>query len=215
MITQKLITKNRPYRKLKELRGIVIHWTANTRKGANSQAHYLYFNNANRSASAHYFVDDKSILQLIPDDEVAWHVGDSIKLANLPIRAKYVPKGDNPNNYFIAIEMCVNEDADQQKVIDSTVRLVTDLMLKYKLTKDQVVRHYDITGKDCPKMFVPLVVNGVKLEHAWLAFKDKLPITPEQPIVMSRSLSTEETKLTTWELLLLSLHQILAFIRKM
>jgi N-acetylmuramoyl-L-alanine amidase CwlA len=108
--------------------------------------------------------------------------------------------------------MCVNEDADQQKVIDSTVRLVTDLMLKYKLTKDQVVRHYDITGKDCPKMFVPLVINGVKLEHAWLAFKDKLPITPEQPIVMSGSL--EETKLTTWELLSLSLHQILAFIRR-
>lgn len=211
MITQKFISNNRPNRKLKELKGIVIHWTANVSKGANSQAHYLYFNNAYRGASAHYFVDDRSVLQLIPDDEVAWHVGDPIRTSVLPIRAKYVPKGDNPNNYFIGIEMCVNADSDQQKVLDNTVQLVTSLMVKYKLSKDQVVRHYDITGKDCPKMFLPQVINGVKLDHAWLAFKDKLPITPfETPVEYSSTL-----ELNKWDKILLILRQIWQAILKM
>ena len=212
MVSIQLINNNRPKRKLKELRGIVIHWTANVSKGANAQAHYKYFNNAYRGASAHYFVDDKQVVQLIPDDEVAWHVGDSIKLSRLPIRAKYVPKGGNPNDYFIGVEMCMNADSDQQRVINSTVQLVTTLMMKYGLTKDQVVRHYDITGKDCPKMFVPVVTGGVVLEHAWLAFKGLLPVTPVQPQSFS---STNELELTTWEKAQLALRQSWDVIRKM
>lgn len=212
MVSIQLINNNRPKIKLKELRGIVIHWTANVSKGANAQAHYKYFNNAYRGASAHYIVDDKQVVQLIPDDEVAWHVGDSIKLSRLPIRAKYVPKGANPNDYFIGVEMCMNADSDQQRVINFTIQLVTTLMMKYNLTKDQVVRHYDITGKDCPKMFVPVVTNGVILEHAWLAFKSLLPVTPVNPIVYS---STNELELTTWEKAQLALRQSWDVIRKM
>lgn len=212
MVSIQLINNNRPKRKLKELRGIVIHWTANVGKGANAQAHYKYFNNAYRGASAHYFVDDKQTVQLIPDDEVAWHVGDNIRTSNLPLRAKYVPKGGNPNDYFIGIEMCVNQDSNHQTVINSTVQLVTSLMLKYNLTKDQIVRHYDITGKDCPKMFLPTVVNGVTLEHAWMTFKSLLPVTPSMP--MSYSI-TNKLELTSWEKVLLLLRQFWDVIRKM
>jgi len=84
--------------------------------------------------------------------------------------------------------------------------------MKYGLTKDQVVRHYDITGKDCPKMFVPVVTNGVILEHAWLAFKSLLPVTPVSPIAYS---STNELELTTWEKAQLALRQSWDVIRKM
>lgn len=212
MVSQQLINNNRPRRKLKELKGIVIHWTANVSKGANAAAHFRYFNSAYRGASAHYFVDDKQVIQLIPDDEVAWHVGDSIKKSNLPIRAKFVPKGDNPNNYFIGVEMCMNSDSNQEEILKRTIQLVTDLMLKYKLTKDQVVRHYDLTGKDCPKMFVPLVINGVELDHAWLAFKNLLPVTPQQPLALSLSNTLE---LSSWEKVLLALRQLWLSIRKM
>ena len=212
MVSIQLINNNRPKRKLKELRGIVIHWTANASKGANAQAHYKYFNNAYRGSSAHYFVDDKQVVQLIPDDEVAWHVGDKIRTSNLPIRAKYVPKGANPNDYFIGVEMCMNADSDQQRVLNSTINLVNQLMMKYNLTKDQVVRHYDLTGKDCPKMFVPTIVNGVVLDHAWLAFKNLLPLTPQVPESYSSSNTIE---LTTWEKVQLALRQSWDVIRKM
>lgn len=77
-ITQMLLTNhNRPKIKLKKLKGIVIHWTANTGKGANAVANRNYFNTTKTAASAHYIVDDHSIVQCIPDGEVAWHVGAS------------------------------------------------------------------------------------------------------------------------------------------
>lgn len=212
MVTELLINNNRPKRKLKELKGIVIHWTANVNKGANASAHYRYFNNAYRGASCHYVVDDKQVIRLIPDDEVAWHVGDSVKMTNLPIRAKYVPKGDNPNNYFIGVEMCVNVDADPKQVLNNTAILVTQLMVKYNLSRDQVIRHYDLTGKDCPKMFVPEVINGVRLEHSWIAFKNMLPITPATPVEYS---SSNVIQLDTWERILLSLRVLWQNILKM
>jgi N-acetylmuramoyl-L-alanine amidase len=81
-ITQDLLTskKNRPalrnsFYKIKKLKGIVIHWTANPHKGAGAKANRNYFNLGERYASAHYCVDDSKIIQCIPDDEVGYHVG--------------------------------------------------------------------------------------------------------------------------------------------
>ena len=36
----------------------------------------------------------------------------------------------------------------------SLVQLTAWLCAKYDLTADQVIRHYDVTGKICPKYFV-------------------------------------------------------------
>ena len=53
-ITQALLTNhNRPKFKLKKLKGIVIHWTANTNPGANALANRNYFNTTKNSCSAH------------------------------------------------------------------------------------------------------------------------------------------------------------------
>lgn len=150
-ITKKLITNssNRPGKKIKKLKGIIIHWTANSGKNANANAHYNYFQNHNVNASAHYFVDDKNIIQIIPDDEIAYHVGarsytafgDSIREANY-----------SPNYFLIGIEMCVNPESDWDITYQNTIDLTNHLLSKYNLGKDKVWRHYDITGKDCPKM---------------------------------------------------------------
>jgi len=81
-ITQKFLTNhNRPARRnasfysIRTLKGIIAHWTANPHKGANAIANRNYFNTATRRASAHYIVDDHSIIQCMPDHEVAFHVG--------------------------------------------------------------------------------------------------------------------------------------------
>ena len=57
---------------LREVRGIVLHWTANTKKGAGAAAHRKYFNTTDRAASAHYIIEEEIIIQCIPSDEVAW-----------------------------------------------------------------------------------------------------------------------------------------------
>ena len=79
-ITERLLDNyNRPNRKLKSLKAIIIHWTANTRAGANAQANRNYFNTKPRIlntqgktvfASAHYVVDDRTIMRCLPEDEV-------------------------------------------------------------------------------------------------------------------------------------------------
>ena len=164
-IVDKLITKNRPFRNLKELKAIIIHWTANTNRGANANANARYFNsdqymtkkNGERvkiSASAHYVVDDKEIVRCIPDEEVGFHVGSKTGYKDLIYNVIKIPKGHSPNDYTIGIEMCVNSDGDFAKTRQTTIELTSYLLKKYGLTINNVYRHFDITGKDCPKMML-------------------------------------------------------------
>ncbi|QCX32440.1 amidase [Caloramator sp. E03] len=160
-ITQMLLVNhNRPKIKLKKLKGVVIHWTANTGKGANAKANRDYFNTTKTVASAHYIVDDSKIIQCIPDGEVAWHVGASKYTAT---GEKIREKPYSPNYFLIGIEMCVNSDGDFKKTYQNTVELAAYLLKKYNLTLNDLYRHYDITGKDCPRMMVN--------ENEWAKFK--------------------------------------------
>ena len=61
-IQVKLVTNNRPGRKLKELKGIIVHWTANVKPTAGAEAHLKYFGHTTVQASCHYVVDDKNII---------------------------------------------------------------------------------------------------------------------------------------------------------
>ena len=63
-------------RNLDSIKWIVIHYTGNYSKGANAEAHYRYLNNATRYGSAHFYVDDKEIIQTIGDSYTAWSVGE-------------------------------------------------------------------------------------------------------------------------------------------
>jgi len=181
-ITQNLLTNyNRPGRKLKALRGIIIHWTANTNRGANALANRNYFNTTpfirdargNKVyASAHYLVDDRTILQCLPDDEVGFHVGakwhrykaDAFRL--MRVAQPLIPSSDSPNNYTIGIEMCVNADGDFDRMRANTIDLTRHLMQKYQIGRRDVLRHYDITGKDCPRMMLEQAI--------WSQFLDEV-----------------------------------------
>jgi len=171
-VTQDLLTnqRNRPYLRdkvnyaIRHLKGIVAHWTANTSPGAHAKANRNYFNNTDRYASAHYIVDDHSILQCIPDHEVAYHVGAQ----------SYKPDGQrimddasfSPNYYLIGFEMCVNADGDWTQTYKNSVALAAALLRRYQFSTNDLYRHFDITGKDCPKMMIE--------SAAWSAFKDDI-----------------------------------------
>ena len=141
----------RPGKKLDSVKGIVIHWTANENTGADDVAHYRYFNasaiSSKSYASAHFFVDHDSILQIIPEDEVAYHVGaKTYRTARL---------GSYPNATTIGVETCVNYKGENfKKALDQSAQLVAHLLNKHKLKITALYRHYDVTGKDCPRYFV-------------------------------------------------------------
>lgn len=184
-ITDQILSKNRPFRKLTALKAIIIHWTANTNKGANALANARYFNSdqyltkkngekVKISASAHYVVDDKQIIRCIPDDEVGYHVGSKAGYKEIIYTEIGIPRSARPNDYMIGIEMCVNSDSDFSVTHQNTIELTRYLLKAHNLTTANVFRHFDITGKDCPKMMLD--------EEIWQQFKREINNTADNNI---------------------------------
>ena len=152
-IEQILTRVNRTQKKGKKNQYIVIHWV-----GAVSSAYRnaLYFKDTYRGASAHYFVDEKSIYQVVKDSDAAWHCG---------AKEYYHNKCRNSNS--IGIEMClVEKDKISDEIIKNTAELVQYLMKKYNIPSENVLRHYDVTHKLCPAPYVE--------QSKWGVLKSKL-----------------------------------------
>jgi N-acetylmuramoyl-L-alanine amidase len=117
---------------------ITIHETANKTVGANAEMHRKFVHNGGGDAqvSFHYVVDDKESIQLMPDDEVAWHAGDG-------------PNGVG-NNRSIAIETCVNADGNFLLATVNLAKLVVKLMQEFNIPLTKVVQHNRWSGKNCP-----------------------------------------------------------------
>lgn len=98
-IERKYIKKGnaRSGQKIDKVRFLVAHETANN--NADADNHFSYFNNHQPSASAHTFIDDSKILEIVPLDEKAWHVRYNVPGDN----AKF---GDDANDAAIGTELC-------------------------------------------------------------------------------------------------------------
>ena len=160
-INKNLIKYNFSSRKGVTIKYIVIHDTGNSNKGADADAHFRYFNGADRQSSAHYFVDDKQVLQLVEDNNASWHCGDG--------KGKYGVTNVNS----IGIEICVNRDGNYKKAVETTIELTKYLMKLYNIPLENVVRHYDSSRKICP---ASMSANNWK---AWDEFKQALKVTDE------------------------------------
>lgn len=136
---------------------IVIHDTANKSKGANSDAHFNYFNGGNRNSSADFFVDDTKILQVNDYTKYyTWQVGDG--------KGKYGITNQNS----IGVEICINSDGDYKKAVENTVDIVKWLMKELGIPEERVVRHYDASRKNCPAS-----MSGNNWA-VWSDFKEKI-----------------------------------------
>lgn len=128
-------------RSTNNIKYIVVHYTAND--GDTDENNGKYFKNNVVKTSAHYFVDDDSVTQSVPDNYTAWHCG-----AN-----RYKHKTCRNSN-SIGVEIC--DDVKNgtiypsAKTIENALELVRHLMHKYSIPKENVIRHYDVTGKLCP-----------------------------------------------------------------
>lgn len=149
---------------------IVIHYVGAT---STAKANAEYFAAQNRNASAHYFVGHNGeIYQSVEDKDVAWHCGAS----------SYKHK-ECRNANSIGIEMCCKTSGNPAKAddnwyftdatFDSAIELTKELMAKYHIPVENVIRHYDVTGKICP---APFVYNNQK--RTWDGFKRRLTANP-------------------------------------
>ena len=151
-IDVQLLTVNsysRPGIALDEVNGIVIHYTANP--GTTAQENRDYFEGLATSGeakvSSHFVIGiDGEVIQCIPTSEIAY-------------------ASNSRNSDTLSIECChKSEDGSfTKKTYNSLVELTAWLCLRYGLTSSDVIRHYDVTGKNCPKYFV-------EHEDAWETF---------------------------------------------
>ena len=162
-----LLTPNeysRPQLATEEIRGIVLHYTANP--GTSAQNNRDYFEGLKDShlthASSHFIVGlEGEIIQCIPTAEQAY-------------------ASNTRNVDTVSIETCyTNEDGSYSRATyDSMVHLTAWLMGKFNLKTENVIRHYDVTGKACPLYFV-------EHEDAWEQFlrdvEDYLAANGEKP----------------------------------
>lgn len=155
-------------RKTSEIKYIVIHYTAND--GDSDEGNANYFANLLESkASAHYFVDDDSITQSVPDDYVAYSVGGS-KYTDCAKTGGGTLYGIATNRNTLSIEMCDSiKDGTikaQEATIINTIKLVRLKMKEYNIDIDHVIRHFDVNGKHCPAYLMD--------EQAWAEYKARI-----------------------------------------
>lgn len=184
-IQRKITQYNRTIRSNKKNEYIVIHYVGAVSSAKNNA---VYYANNKLKASAHYFVDENSIWQSVEDKDNAWHCGGGLQGAN---GHTFHQKCTNANS--IGIEMCCKKNSlgvwyFEEETVKNTIDLVEYLMKKYNIPIDRVIRHYDVTGKQCPAPYVN--------ENSWAEFKNKIKGKGELTMTQYEELKKQIENLT-------------------
>lgn len=149
-ITQDFISKDGHSRtgdKLRRVNDIVIHYVGN--EGSTAQANRDYFDSSKSTVSSHFVVGlSGEVIQCVPLDEKS-------------------SASNERNRDTISIEVCHPDasgkfnDVTYQRVVELTAWLCSE----FGLDEDDVIRHYDVTGKLCPLYYV-------EHEDAWEQLKE-------------------------------------------
>ena len=152
-IDVELLTPNeysRPGIATDKITGIVVHYTANPGAGARNNRDYfegLKDSHVTKASSNFVVGLEGEIIQCVPTWEVAY-------------------ASNSRNTDTVSIECCHPDETGKfnDATYHSMVELCAWLCLKFDLNEEDVIRHYDVTGKNCPKYFV-------EHEDAWVQFK--------------------------------------------
>lgn len=141
---------SRPGTESERITGIVMHYTANP--GSTAKQNRDYFNGLQEThitkASSHFIIGlDGEIVQCVPTWEIAY-------------------ASNERNKDTVSIECCHPDESGvfTKETYQSMVQLTAWLCNKFELNENDVIRHYDVTGKICPKYFA-------ENESAWEEFK--------------------------------------------
>ena len=151
-----LLTPNeysRPQIPIESVQYIAIHYTANP--GATAIANRNYFENLatthDTKVSSHFVVGlDGEVVQCIPTSEMSYAT-------------------NSRNVDTLSIECCHPDETGKfnEATYDSAVKLSAWLCVRFGLTSENVIRHYDVTGKNCPKYYV-------ENPDAWIQMKSDI-----------------------------------------
>ncbi len=153
VIEENYLTPNdysRPQTPLKKINAVVVHYTANP--GTSAANNRSYFEGLARkkttSASSHYIIGlEGEVLQCVPLNEISF-------------------ASNERNSDSIAIECCHEDETGEfnEATYQSLVALTASLCVEFGLKEEDIIRHYDVTGKLCPLYYV-------ENEEEWLQFR--------------------------------------------
>ena len=133
--------------KLRGIKDIVIHYVGNP--GTTAQQNHDYYGNPDSEVSSHFIVGlDGEIIQCVPLNEKSaasnWRNIDTV-----------------------SIEVCHPDSTGEftEQTYASLVKLTAWLSELCNLDTNHIIRHYDITGKNCPLYFV-------EHQDKWEQFKE-------------------------------------------
>ena len=142
-IQEMFLTPNkysRPQTPLKDVKKIAIHYVGNPNTSALANRNYFEnCKNGGRYVSSHFIVGLKGeIIQCIPTNEWSYCTNQA-------------------NSYSISIETChpKSDGVFNDSTYVSLCELCAMLLKKFGLTTDDLIRHYDITAKQCPLHWTP------------------------------------------------------------
>lgn len=174
-ITKMWLTVNpysRPGAIRKRTEKIAVHYVGNP--GTSALNNRNYFNNLakthSRYVSSNYIVGlDGEVIECVPPEEIAYCTNQA-------------------NEYSISIECCHPDSTG--KFTDATETALAELCVylikRYGLTADDIIRHYDVTGKQCPLYWAPTKYQPAEVANGrFEAFKNRvrnmLGNVPEEP----------------------------------
>ena len=152
---------SRPGEPLEDIHGVVIHYVGNP--GTTAQANRNYFASLASGAegtyaSSHFIVGlEGEVIQCVPLTEIAY-------------------ASNSRNGDTVSIEVCHPDDTGEFSPVtyDRCVELTAWLCREFRLDPEtDVIRHYDVTGKECPRYYV---------EHpeAWDTFRSDVAAEMER-----------------------------------
>ena len=159
---------SRTGKRLREVLGVVIHWTAAPQQNAAEVRAFFESKKTGMSGygSAHYIVDQNGIIvAAIPENEVAFHCGTGEKdpksgrVYTDEARERfgcYASENNSPNNCTIGVELCPKDSAGNftNATITAAAELCADICRRYELSAQAITTHHDVVGwKDCPKLW--------------------------------------------------------------
>lgn len=116
-------------------KGICVH---NTSNDASAENEIAYMTSNDNPTSYHYAIDDKEVIQGIPDDRNAFHAGDG-------------SNGEGNRNY-IGIEICYSKSGGERfiEAEKNAAIFIAQKLKEYGWDISHVKKHQDFSGKYCP-----------------------------------------------------------------
>ena len=169
-IDVQLLTPNeysRPQIPIDQIKYIAIHYTANP--GAGAMDNRNYFENLaathETKVSSHFVVGlNGEVVQCIPTSEMSYATNER-------------------NVDTLSIECCHTDETGvfNEATYDSVVKLTAWLCTRFGLTEENVIRHYDVTGKNCPKYYV-------ENQEAWEQMKADIAAQIQEDYILQENL---------------------------